>query len=338
MTTSLAVLLAGYSVVAAGVIAFTQFWRTPDDAQARWSGLVLLAALAGLQAIHFLTLQLAWDWSEGVAYRVLLFAVAPAFFLHARTLLAPRTARGIPGETTLHVLPVALAVVLPVDVAVPLAFLVGAGYLMWLGRTLYALRAEREQFALEVRLLGAVFVIALMVALLGMLRSSLPGGLFHELHAAAIGVAFILVQVSLGVRPQLAVEVVETARAVQAHTTLANVDCDAVVARLDALMRDERLYADAELDLRRVAERLDVSTHQLSELLNRHLGKGFARYLREHRVAAAKIMLIDEPKASVLSIGLAVGFTAQSNFYEAFREIEGTTPGQYRKLHAGEPS
>jgi len=60
----------------------------------------------------------------------------------------------------------------------------------------------------------------------------------------------------------------------------------------------------------------------------------FSRYLRELRVAAAKAMLCDEPSASVLSVGLSVGFTSQSNFYEAFREIEGTTPGQFRKLHA----
>jgi AraC-like DNA-binding protein len=45
-------------------------------------------------------------------------------------------------------------------------------------------------------------------------------------------------------------------------------------------------------------------------------------------------MLLAEPRASVLSVGLSVGFTSQSNFYEAFREIEGSTPGQYRKLHA----
>ena len=62
------------------------------------------------------------------------------------------------------------------------------------------------------------------------------------------------------------------------------------------------------------------------------LGKGFGRYLRERRVAAARQMLLEQPSASVLSVGLAVGFSAQSNFYEAFREIEGGTPGQYRKL------
>jgi AraC-like DNA-binding protein len=68
--------------------------------------------------------------------------------------------------------------------------------------------------------------------------------------------------------------------------------------------------------------------------VNGRLGKGFSRYLRERRIEAAKAMLLGEPKASVLSVGLCVGFTSQSNFYEAFREIEGCTPGQYRKLHA----
>jgi AraC-like DNA-binding protein len=51
-------------------------------------------------------------------------------------------------------------------------------------------------------------------------------------------------------------------------------------------------------------------------------------------VAAAKTALCEEQSASVLSIGLCVGFTSQSNFYEAFREIEGSTPGQYRKRQA----
>jgi AraC-like DNA-binding protein len=41
--------------------------------------------------------------------------------------------------------------------------------------------------------------------------------------------------------------------------------------------------------------------------------------------------LVDEPKSSVLSIGLSVGFNSQSNFYTAFREIAGQTPAQYRK-------
>lgn len=99
-------------------------------------------------------------------------------------------------------------------------------------------------------------------------------------------------------------------------------------------MSTDRIYMDSELSLPNLAESLALSPHQLSELLNTKLGKSFSRYVRELRVSAARNMLCNEPSASVLSVGLSVGFTSQSNFYEAFREIEGMTPGQFRKLHA----
>lgn len=46
-------------------------------------------------------------------------------------------------------------------------------------------------------------------------------------------------------------------------------------------------------------------------------------------------MLLAEPEASVLSVGLAVGFASQSNFYAAFREVTGEVPGRYRRRGAG---
>ena len=42
--------------------------------------------------------------------------------------------------------------------------------------------------------------------------------------------------------------------------------------------------------------------------------------------------LINKPAVPVLSVGLDVGFSTQSNFYEAFREITGTTPGRFRRF------
>ena len=58
---------------------------------------------------------------------------------------------------------------------------------------------------------------------------------------------------------------------------------------------------------------------------------GFSRLVRQYHVDTAKKMLISEPRASVLSVGLSVGFTSQSNFYVAFKEIAGSVPGQFRK-------
>jgi AraC-like DNA-binding protein len=259
--------------------------------------------------------------------------------LFSQPLLRPQAGPALRPALLWHALPILGAAGLPAERALPLAFVLGAAYLLWLARSLYELRRERARFRLEMILLGAVFVIAVGVAGLGLVQAQLPDKLFFTLYAISIGLAFVLVQTTLGLRPQLSTEVCETAQAAYVSSTLGNVDCAAALVRLQELMRNDRVYVDAALSLPGLAERLGLSAHQLSELINARLGKGFSRYLREQRIAAAKAMLCAEPSASVLAVGLSVGFSAQSNFYEAFREIEGMTPGQYRKLKlkAGSP-
>lgn len=298
----------------------------------RTMGLILLLALSALQLAHFSWLYLDEAWVATLSYRMTLFAVAPAFFLFSQPLLSRQVLRPTRPALLGHAVPVAISPLLPDDLALPLAFVVGAGYLLWLARSLYALRRDRANFHLEMILLGGVFVIAVGVSVLGLAQAALPEKLFFSLYAISIGLAFFLVQTTLGLRPQLSSEVRDTVQG-YASSTLTNVDCDGVLSKLDTLMGTDRIYVDSELSLPSLAERLGLSTHQLSELMNSRLGKSFSRYLREQRVAATKAMLCDEPSASVLSVGLSVGFTSQSNFYEAFREIEGMTPGQYRKLH-----
>ena len=334
---SLALLLIGYSVFSALFLALTHFraGRYQEQRFSRAMGWLLLFALGVLQMLHFAWLQ--WD-GDGVhtrLYSVLLFSVAPAFFLFSQPLLIPKTSAELHPARWWHALPVFMAAWLPWRLALPLAFLLGAVYLVWLARSLYLLRAQRAGYRVEMGLLGGVFMIAVGVALLGQFHTMLPGKLFFALYASSIGIAFLLVQITLELRPALPEEVRQTVQASYASTTLNNVDCEVALNQLTLLMQDDRLYADSDLSLPRLSEKLGLSTHQLSELINTRLGKGFSRYLREQRVDAAKTMLCAQPSASVLSVGLGVGFTSQSNFYEAFREIEGMTPGQYRKLHVG---
>lgn len=333
---TLALLFIGFSLFGALTLALTQLRSDAMRGQplARGAGWVLLGALAALQGAHLAWLQFDLSWIGTPMYRATLFVVAPAFYLFSRTILTPQAPAPSAPRIATHLAPVLLGSLLPAAVAMPLAFTLGAGYLAWLARQLYALRADLANFYLELLLLGGAFGVALGVAVLGVWVEAIPQRLFIHLYASAIGLAFLLVQIALGRRPQLPEEVRETAQAAYAHTTLGRVDCDDALARLEVLMRSERLYADADLSLARLAERLGLSAHQLSELMNTRLGKGYSRYLRERRVEAARRMLLDEPRASVLSVGLSVGFTSQSSFYEAFREIEGSTPGQFRKLQA----
>lgn len=338
--TSLALLLIGFSLFSALILALTHFRREnyQDQTLAMFMGLVLVLSLSGLQIAHFAWLYLDLAWVETPLYRMTLFAVAPAFYLFSQPLLRPQNQPPIRLAQLWHALPVVASLWLPAESSLPFAFIVGAGYLLWLGRSLYALRNERANFHLELLLLGGVFLIAAVVSVLGLLQATLPEKLFFSLYAISIGTAFLLVQLALGLRPQLSTEVSEAAQESYASSTLTHVDCDAVLSGLITLMQTERAYEDEELSLPRLAARLGISAHQLSELMNARLGKGFSRYLREQRIDAAKSMLLNEPTASVLSVGLSIGFTSQSNFYEAFREIEGMTPGQYRKLNTPKKS
>ena len=295
--------------------------------------MVLVFSLAGLQLAHWSWLYLDLPWVVSPPYRTLLFMVAPAFWGFSQPLLRTDRQRGSRPILIAHVLPIVIAPWLTGDVALPLAFVIGAGYLVSLAHDVFRLRGQRDQFATEILILGSIFVIALGVAGLGIFQAQLPDKLFFVLYAIAIGLAFLLVQVALALRPHLPEEVTETAKAAYANSTLTRIDQAAEIERLDSLMDAERLYEDPDLSLSGLAQRLGLSSHQLSELINTNLGKSFSRYLREQRVVAAKAMLIAEPSASVLSVGLSVGFSAQSNFYEAFREIEGMAPGQCRKLH-----
>lgn len=331
---TLAVLLIGYSVFSALVIALTHFRPANYVGQplARAAGLALLLILAAMQLLHLAYLQHQAGLVHEAAYRALLFAVAPCFYLFSKPLLQAQAT--FQGGYGLHLVPVIAAVWIPYVWALPLAFVLGAVYLLWLARTVHALRAQRDRFRQELALLAGVFAMALVITLLG-----LGVGLhwlsehdFYLLYASGIGMAFLLVSVALGMSPQLAREVGEAAQETYAVSTLKHVDCAAVLARLEALMQEEGLYRQPTIDLATLAGQVGISGHQLSELINTRLGKNFSRYLREHRVAAAQRMLLDEPAASVLSVGLSVGFTSQSGFYDAFREIAGMTPGNFRKL------
>lgn len=332
---ALALLLIGFSLFSALSLTFSHF-RGEHYRQlplSRCAGLILLLALCGLQLAHFAWLYHDLAWIAAPAYRINLFAVAPTFFLFSQPLLHPQFSSPLRPALLAHAVPLAVAPLLPQQAALPLAFMLGAGYLLWLARCLYQLRQERARFGLEISLLGGVFAIAIGVSVLGLMQAALSDKLFFSLYSVAIGLAFFLVQTTLALRPHLSEEVSETVQTAYASSTLGSVDCDAALQRLDGLMLTERLYIDPDLSLPGLAERLALSPHQLSELMNARLGKGFSRYLRELRIEAAKNMLLAEPSASVLSVGLSVGFTSQSNFYEAFREIAGMPPGQYRKLH-----
>lgn len=324
--------LIGFSIGAAALLLIAQMtiYRGVEQTWlSRGAGVVLLLGLVALQVAHAAHLRHGVTLFEARWYVALLYLVAPAFFLFFRGALQ------VPGPEhagrLLHFLPVLIGPWLDPRFAVPLAFLIGTGYALRLAQLVLRMRAQRKRFRLELAVFAAFAAVALAILGFGLVAPWYAPQAFFVAYATLIGLAFWLALLLLLRFPDLVAQAAEAMRAAYAVSTLARIDRDAALARLHTRMAQDRLYTDEALNLARVAEAVELTPHQLSELVNTHFGVGFSRYLRERRVEAARRMLVDEPNASVLSIGLAVGFTSQSNFYAAFRDITGEVPGRFRK-------
>jgi len=123
---------------------------------------------------------------------------------------------------------------------------------------------------------------------------------------------------------------IETRKAQYEKTKLKGLEVDNIIIRLNELMEDEKVFAVEGLTLAHLADELDISPHQLSEILNEKLNKNFNSYINEHRINESKKLLIDEPGRSITSISSAVGFTSNTTYSTVFTKNTGCSPREYR--------
>jgi len=101
--------------------------------------------------------------------------------------------------------------------------------------------------------------------------------------------------------------------------------------KLQTLMAKERYFLDDSLSLSSLAEKLNMSSHHLSQLLNEQLQTPFYDYINTQRIEYAKQMLRDHPRRSIVDIACASGYDNKGTFYRAFKRNVGMTPAEYRK-------
>ncbi len=102
--------------------------------------------------------------------------------------------------------------------------------------------------------------------------------------------------------------------------------------KLLQLMETEKLFTNSDLKLQELADKLNISPHHLSQIINERRGQNFFDFLNQYRIAEAKKYLIDPEKQNytILSIALEVGFNNKASFNTAFKKHTGMTPSQFR--------
>ena len=104
-----------------------------------------------------------------------------------------------------------------------------------------------------------------------------------------------------------------------------------LLSQLKTIMKDEKLFTNQQLKLEDLANRLNVSRHVVSQLMNETYPNGYANFIRSYRVDEAKALIASRPELSLEGIGYEAGFKSKSVFFDAFKKIAGTTPSAYKK-------
>ena len=79
--------------------------------------------------------------------------------------------------------------------------------------------------------------------------------------------------------------------------------------KLNTLMQDEEPYLNSDLNLINLSERLDISPHILSYVINNGFHVNFPQFVNTYRVEKAKSLLKDPKTSKALSIlGIAYEF------------------------------
>jgi len=326
------ILSIGFSVISA-ILLFGAYLFFLNNVNKTWfavsSCFGVLTCLIIMQLAHLDYFLNGTEVIETRWYRVWLLLAPTMFFYFSRATLLPEAK--LSPILLLFFFPSVLNFVERTEILVPLNFLIGMGYALWLAVLLYGMRTQRRRFEAEMFFFSLFTVIALFVLIVGIVTPYIDYKYFYLAYTQGIAISFFLIVAALIIFPELLKELAEVVTMSYASSTLTDIDVEEKIQKLDKLMIVEKMYQNENLNLAMVAEELGLSPHQLSELVNVTFAMNFSRYIREQRVAAAKKLLVNEPDASVLAIGLETGFKSQSNFYVAFKEITNMSPGSYRK-------
>ena len=104
-------------------------------------------------------------------------------------------------------------------------------------------------------------------------------------------------------------------------------------SKLMLLVNNEKVYIKNDLNLQELAELIDTSTHNLSQLLNQKMNQSFYEFINFHRVQEV-MRRLDSGKfdnLKILAIAFDSGFNSKTTFNVAFKKYSGFSPTEYRK-------
>lgn len=126
----------------------------------------------------------------------------------------------------------------------------------------------------------------------------------------------------------------ETNLPVEKQKRLADNQIEPLKGKLIHLMQQEKLYLDNELNLLQLAQRMQITSYELSYLLNEGFGENFFQFVNTYRVEEAKQLLASEKSQHLNMLGIAyqAGFNSKTTFNTTFKKLTGQSPSGYLQM------
>lgn len=103
--------------------------------------------------------------------------------------------------------------------------------------------------------------------------------------------------------------------------------------KLEEVMDKEKPYLEHSISLQELAEKVDISKHQLSQVINECFQMNFFDFVNSYRIRDA-IEILKQPdnyNIKLNQLAIKVGFNNKVTFNNAFKKVTGKSPSLYKK-------
>lgn len=100
--------------------------------------------------------------------------------------------------------------------------------------------------------------------------------------------------------------------------------------KLVSLMNEDKVYRQSDINLEKLAELMETTRHNASQVVNEHFGLNFFELMNKYRIAEAmEILQDDSHDLSIIQVAYQVGFNNKVTFNKSFKKMVAKTPSQY---------
>lgn len=118
-----------------------------------------------------------------------------------------------------------------------------------------------------------------------------------------------------------------------ARSSLKTDQAGMLLKRLLQIMQDEKPYLDSNLKIQHLAERVGISSHHLSQIINENMNQNYADFINSYRINEARRLLLspEYEQEKILSVAFDAGFQNKATFNAIFKKYTGMSPSGFKK-------